>query len=127
MVLDTGKFDAKVKDNKGRSPLSRAADRGHEAVVWMLLDTNMVGVESEDRDSPTPLLLAAERGRKAVVRLLQPTSQPISSQNFSFSKVFRADFNSLSRIFPNFGSNLIYHLELIKRCYPLRRAIVKVV
>jgi len=37
LLLDTGKVDVNSRDNGGQTPISRAASRGHEAVVKLLL------------------------------------------------------------------------------------------
>ncbi|KAK0716128.1 hypothetical protein B0H67DRAFT_464709, partial [Lasiosphaeris hirsuta] len=63
----TTAVDAKDKD--GRTPLWRAAENGHEAVVRLLLDTG-AAVDAKDKDGRTPLWRAAENGHEAVVRLL---------------------------------------------------------
>jgi ankyrin repeat protein len=57
-------------DTYGQTPLSWAAERGHEAVVRLLLEK---GAESDWKDNIngwTPLSWATARGHKAVVRLL---------------------------------------------------------
>ncbi|KAI9694151.1 MAG: hypothetical protein M1822_003422 [Bathelium mastoideum] len=59
----------------GKTPLSHAAKRGHEAVVKLLLGTGKVDVNSKDFNSRTPLWLAAEKGHEAVVRLLLDTGK----------------------------------------------------
>ena len=59
-----------LKDSNGRTPLSWAAEKGHEAVVKLLLEK---GAELEAKDyynGQTPLSRAAEKGREAVVKLL---------------------------------------------------------
>lgn len=59
------------KDNDVRTPLSRAAERGREAVVKLLLEMGKVEVDSKDNDGRTPLSQAAERGREVGVKLLR--------------------------------------------------------
>jgi ankyrin repeat protein len=54
----------------GRTPLSRAAGNGNEAVVKLLLDTGKVDVDSMDTYGQTPLSRAAKSGHEAVVKLL---------------------------------------------------------
>ena len=61
---------ANLKDISGRTPLSIAADQGHEEVVKLLLARNDVEVDSMDGDSCTPLSNAADQGHEEVVKLL---------------------------------------------------------
>ncbi|RYP72136.1 hypothetical protein DL771_004370 [Monosporascus sp. 5C6A] len=61
-------IEAKYKEY-GQTPLSWAAERGHEAVVRLLLDKG-AAVDREDKEDWTPLLWAAVRAHEAVVQLL---------------------------------------------------------
>jgi ankyrin repeat protein len=76
-LLETGKVDVDLKHSRGRTPLSWAAQNGHEAVVKLLLETGKVDVDSKDSGGRTPLSWAAQNKREAIVKLLQ------SHYNFS--------------------------------------------
>jgi ankyrin repeat protein len=62
--------DVDPKDNSGRTPLSWAAENGHEAVVKLLLLEKAVDVDSKSNSGQTPLSRAAVNGHEAVVKLL---------------------------------------------------------
>jgi hypothetical protein len=70
MLLEDG-HDSDCKDSHGRTPLSWAADKGHEAVVRLLLARADVEADPKDRRGQTPLAWAAANGHERVVRLLQ--------------------------------------------------------
>ena len=55
LLLNTGKVDADYKDSIGRTLLSRATEKGHEAIVKLLLDANKVDADSKDSYGRTPL------------------------------------------------------------------------
>ncbi|KAF7121810.1 hypothetical protein CNMCM5793_009363 [Aspergillus hiratsukae] len=73
--IDTGEFMPDSKDKDGRTPLSRAAANGHDAIVKLLLATDQVDPESKDVYGRTPLSYAAENGKEAVVKVLLATNR----------------------------------------------------
>ena len=76
LLLWTGEVEFDAKDHYGRTPLSWAAEGGHETVVKLLLRTGKVEVDVKDnQDSRTPLSWAAKGGHEAVVKLLQPSTK----------------------------------------------------
>jgi ankyrin repeat protein len=68
------------KDSDGRTPLSWAAENGHEVVVELLLEKD-AELESKGRDGRTPLSWAAESGREAVVELLLEEGAELESKD----------------------------------------------
>ena len=69
IFLISGDFVLDSRDDRGRTPLSYAAEGGHEAIVRLLLSRE-VDVNSQDDRGRTPLSYAAEEGHKAIVKLL---------------------------------------------------------
>lgn len=63
------------QDEDGRSPLSWAAEYGHDSIVKLLLDTGLVEIDAPDCCYQTPLAFAAEWGREAVAKLLLDTGK----------------------------------------------------
>ncbi|PON28932.1 hypothetical protein TGAM01_v202040 [Trichoderma gamsii] len=70
-LLERDDIDVNSMDSEGRTPLSRAAEKGHEEVVAMLLhycaDCNF-----KDSDGRTPLAWAAENEHKGIAEQLVP-------------------------------------------------------
>ncbi|KAL8364524.1 hypothetical protein RB595_003687 [Gaeumannomyces hyphopodioides] len=65
-----------IGDEKGRTPLSYAAENGHGAFK-LLLATGKVKINSRDKDGRTPLSYATEAGHEAVVKQLLATSKVV--------------------------------------------------
>ena len=59
-----------LKNRRGHTPLSIAAEKGYEKVVKLLLERTDVEADSKDSDNRSPLSWAAEYGSEAVVKLL---------------------------------------------------------
>ncbi|KAI1359875.1 hypothetical protein F5Y08DRAFT_318569 [Xylaria arbuscula] len=62
------RFD--VEDGWGRTPLSYAAEQGHEAIIAILLTFDEVDPDAKDHGDWTPLMYAAHYGHKATAKLL---------------------------------------------------------
>ncbi|KAI8626567.1 ankyrin repeat-containing protein [Xylariaceae sp. FL1651] len=96
LLLNTGKVDVDSKDNYGQTPLSWAAEKGHEAVVQLLLNTGKVDVDSKDNNydnyGQTPLSWAAKNGHEAVVQLLFNTGKVDVASKDNY-----ANFNAYKR------------------------------
>jgi hypothetical protein len=81
--------DVDSKDpNYGRTPLSWAAESGHEEVVKLLIQTGKVDANSEDSEyGQTPLLWAVQNGHKEVVKLLNQTGKvDVDSEDSKYSQ-----------------------------------------
>ncbi|KID85798.1 Pfs, NACHT and Ankyrin domain protein [Metarhizium guizhouense ARSEF 977] len=59
-----------VKDKCNRTPLTYAAEQGHDSVVNLLLGIDTADINSKDEDGSTPLSRAAANGHEACVKLL---------------------------------------------------------
>jgi ankyrin repeat protein len=79
-VLATEIVDVNLHDRKGRTPLSYAAERGHEASIRLLLEKG-ARIEARDKDDRTPLSWAAMRGNEASICLLLEKGSEIETQD----------------------------------------------
>jgi ankyrin repeat protein len=70
LLLAKDGVDPDSKDIFNQTPLSRAAENRHVAVVRLLLAKGGVDPASKDIFDRTPLSWAAENGHKGVVKLL---------------------------------------------------------
>ncbi|EHK23069.1 uncharacterized protein TRIVIDRAFT_151071 [Trichoderma virens Gv29-8] len=83
-LLTSNALDTNLMDKFGRTPLSRAAQNGHEAVVRLLLELLLeygADVEAHNGDGQTPLWRAAANGHEAVVRLLLKHGADVEAHN----------------------------------------------
>jgi ankyrin repeat protein len=69
LLVETGNVDVDLKDSGGRTPLSWAAENGHEAVARLLLEYK-AEIDMQDEDGGTPLWWASRGGHEATVKLL---------------------------------------------------------
>jgi hypothetical protein len=70
-MLHCGMVDIIQRDlSREATPLSWAAENGHEAVIRLLLESGKVDVNMKDDYSRTPLWWAAKNGHEAIVGLL---------------------------------------------------------
>jgi ankyrin repeat protein len=84
-LLSSG-YGPDLKGTYGRTPLSWAAAKGHEAIVKYLLATGAVEVNLKDTTEygQTPLLLAAANGHQTVVKLLLENGAELESKDNQF-------------------------------------------
>jgi ankyrin repeat protein len=83
----SGKLDVETKDkNYGQTPLSWAAEKGHEAVVKLLLEKGAEMETKDDNYSRTPLSWAAEKGHEAVVKLLLEKGAEMETKDDNFGR-----------------------------------------
>jgi ankyrin repeat protein len=70
-LLATEGVDVNSKDTQlGRTPLSRAAEKGCEVIVKLLLAKDNIYLDSKDNNGRMPLSWAAEKGCEVIVKLL---------------------------------------------------------
>jgi len=88
LLLANDQVNVNDKDSLYRqTPLSRAAENGHEAMVKLLLANDWVDVNAKDSlYGQTPLSRAAENGHEAVVKLLPGSLRAHTSHTYKISK-----------------------------------------
>jgi ankyrin repeat protein len=84
-LLASDKLDINSTDSSGRTPLSWAAGRGHEAVVTLLIDKG-AELETKDKLGRTPLSWATEKGYEVVVTLLLDKGAELETKDNIFSE-----------------------------------------
>ncbi len=70
LLLARDDVDAVVTENRGRTPLLRAAEKGHATAVKILLAQNSLNMAQADTSGRTPLSVAIAQGNERIVKLL---------------------------------------------------------
>ena len=94
---------ADQKDESSRTPLSIAAERGHELLVDLLVNRDDVDADSKDVRGNTPLFWAAAEGHEAVVEMLMNRDDvDVDSRNLQghtpFSKAVKSGHERVARL-----------------------------
>ena len=63
-----------TKDGRGRTPLSYAAQKGHEDVVWLLLSRKDVDKNATDDSGYSPVQYAMKYNHRDIIPCLEPWS-----------------------------------------------------
>ena len=69
-LLALNMVDLDAKNEDGRTPMSWAAENGHDVTVGLLISTGRIDADVMDRDGETPLSRAVKNCHNAVVRQL---------------------------------------------------------
>jgi ankyrin repeat protein len=78
--IDGTNADISSRDQYGRTPLHKAVEYGHEAVVQLLIGAG-AAVDAADRHGWTPLHWAAGKGHEAVVQLLVEAGAAVDAKD----------------------------------------------
>ena len=80
---DTNTTDS--SSSKGQTPLSFAAENGHESIVKMLLQRDDVAADSNSSWGPTPLSFVAKNGHESIVKMLLQRDDVAADSSSSYS------------------------------------------
>jgi ankyrin repeat protein len=75
LVIGQRTIDVNGQDDKGRTPLMRATERGHTDIAKLLLGTDRVEIDAKSKDGSTALILTAKFRRKDIFELLFNTGK----------------------------------------------------
>lgn len=59
----------------GRTPLSWAAEQGHQGIAQLLVEASKADAHAKDKYDRTPLFWAAKNGHKGILKLLVETGK----------------------------------------------------
>ncbi|KAK3173853.1 Glycerophosphocholine phosphodiesterase [Lecanicillium sp. MT-2017a] len=81
-LLETG-LDPNLKDPRGRTALTWAAEFGHLAVIRVLLDDERLDAKKEGMFGKTPFIMALESGQPDAAKMLLPSTRDSSKTTMS--------------------------------------------
>jgi hypothetical protein len=91
LLIETSKADVDSKDSGGQTPLSWAAERGHEAVVKLLLETGKgADVNAQGGYYGNALYAASWGGHEKVVELLLSKGADVNARGVYYSNALYA-------------------------------------
>jgi len=99
MLLEREDINPNLENTgSGQTPISYAANNGHEGIVRMLLERNDICTDIRDKENQTPLSLALSQGHYQVARMISEradtesnTAGPINQASLSPSTEDRED------------------------------------
>jgi ankyrin repeat protein len=80
LLVEVGGLDPDLKDDFGRTTMSRAATAGNDGLVRLLLDCHGADVNSRDINNRTPISYAAGAGSDNIVKMLLASGRAEADQ-----------------------------------------------
>ena len=116
LLLEKG-AELETKDYYGRTPLSWAAQKGHEAVVKLLLEKG-AGLETKDKNyGRKPLLWAAKNRYEAVVKLLLEKGAGLETKDYFSRTPLSLAIENRHEAVAKLLLGLIYNYEIFALYY----------
>ncbi|CAO2651387.1 Nn.00g039570.m01.CDS01 [Neocucurbitaria sp. VM-36] len=89
-LIDSGKYDAGLKDWNGRGPLWVASSKGQENILQLLLESGTFDMNDVDTQYGTPLYVAARNGYRTVVDLLLEKGANVNAEGGMYGNALLA-------------------------------------